>query len=161
VVGIRVDVPIDAAQRREEKRKIARQNYRRATTCLTQMDYSLAVELLKEAARMDPRAEYFALLGQAQSKNPHWQSHALGSFQRAIELDPDDAGYRYSYGKLLEEMDRMDEAREQYAIALDLRPDHPEAGDALERLGGRRSVARQLSSKTGNFRSLFGKSAKE
>ena len=159
VAGVHVQVAVDRAQRDEEKRSIAEQNYRRAASCLSQMDFSLAVDLLKEAARMDPKPEYFARLGLAQSKNPNWHRHAVESYRRAVELDPDNAGTRSAYGILLEEMDRRDEAREQYREALELMPDNPEAQAGLERLGT--GTLSNLAPKVSGFRSLFAKNAKE
>lgn len=159
VAGVHVRVAVDQDQRDEEKRSIAEQNYRRAASCLSQMDFSLAVDLLKEAARMDPRPEYFARLGLAQSKNPNWHRHAVESYRQAVELDPDDAGTRAAYGTLLEEMDRRDEAREQYREALELMPDNPDAKSGLDRLG---SVSlSSFTPKAGGFRSLFSKGNKD
>ncbi len=154
VAGVHVQVAVDKVQRAEEKKSIAAQNYRRAASCLSQMDYSLAVDLLKEATRMDPQPEYFSRLGLAQSKNPNWHRHALESYRQAADLAPQDAGIRAGYGKLLEDMEREGEAREQYREALKLMPDHEEARSALERLGGGLSG---LSAKSGGFRSLFGR----
>ncbi len=159
VAGVHVRVAVDEEQRDEEKRAIAEQNYRRAASCLSQMDFSLAVDLLKEAARMDPRPEYFARLGLAQSKNPNWHRHAVESYRRAVELDPDNAGTRAAYGTLLEEMDRGDDARKQYKEALDLMPDNPDAQAGLDRLGT--GAFSSFTPKAGGFRSLFAKSAKE
>ncbi len=159
VAGVHVQVDVDQQQRDEEKRSIAEQNYRRAASCLSQMDFSLAVDLLKEAARMDPRPEYFARLGLAQSKNPNWHRHAVESYHRAVELDPDNAGTRAAYGTLLEDMDRRKEAREQYREALELMPDNPEAQAGLDRLGA--GALSSFTPKAGGFRSLFAKNAKE
>ncbi len=158
VAGVHVEVEVGQEQRDEEKRAIAEQNYRRAASCLSQMDFSLAVDLLKEAARMDPRPEYFARLGLAQSKNPNWHRHAVESYGRAVELDPDNAGTRAAYGTLLEEMDRRDEAREQYKAALELMPDNIEAQGGLDRLG---SGMPSFTPKAGGFRSLFARGNKE
>ncbi|MEM7350927.1 MAG: DnaJ domain-containing protein [Acidobacteriota bacterium] len=152
VAGVHVQVQVDQEQRKEEKKAIALQNYRRAASCLSQMDFSLAVDLLKEATRMDPQAEYFARLGMAQSKNPNWHRHALESYRKASELAPEDAGIRVGYAELLEEMERPDEARNQYREALRLMPDHEHARQGLERLGGGLSG---LAPKVGGFRSLF------
>lgn len=152
VAGVHVQVAVDREQREEEKKSIAAQNFRRAASCLSQMDFSLAVDLLKEATRMDPQPEYFARLGLAQSKNPNWHRHALESYRRAVELAPRDAGIRTGYGGILEEMQRTGEAREQYREALKLMPDHQEARKALERLGG---SLPSLDGKSGGFRSLF------
>ena len=159
MAGVQVQVAVGRAQRDEEKRSIAEQNYRRAASCLSQMDFSLAVDLLKEAARMDPRPEYFARLGLAQSKNPNWHSHAVESYRRSVELDPENAGTRVAYGKLLEEMDHRDKAREQYQAALELMPDNPDAQAGIARLGS--SAFDRATSKAGGFRSLFARNARD
>ncbi len=150
VAGIQIGQAVDASQREEEKRSLARQSYRRASSCLSEMDYSQAIDLLKEAVRMDPRPEYYVRLGMAQSKNPHWRPQALISLERAREMAPDDAGVLVAYGGLLESMERVEDARRQYQAALELMPDHVEARDAIERLGGQTPGA-----SGGDFRSLF------
>ncbi len=136
IVGVQLTQEIDAATRDEEKRKVARMNYLQAGTCIQEMDYSLAVDLLKEAARLDPRPEYFARLGQVQTKNPHWHRHAVESYRRAVELAPDDAGIRMGYGEALEAMERPKDAKAQFKAALRLMPDHAAAKNALERIRG-------------------------
>ena len=135
IMGIQLTTEVDAATRDEEKKRLARQHYVRAGRCISEMDYSLAVDLLKEAARLDPKAEYFARLGQAQTKNPHWHRHAVESYRRAVELAPDDAGIRMGYGQALEAMERLSDARQQYRETLRLMPDHAGAKDALDRIG--------------------------
>lgn len=148
--GITIELEVDNLKRQQEKRELARQNYLRAARCLDMMEYSTAIDLLKEAVRMDPQAEYFSRLGVAQSKNPNWLPQAVGNFERAVELSPDDAGIRVAFAKTLESCDRVEEARREYGRALELMPDNPSAREALERLGG--TVSPQA---TGNFRSLF------
>lgn len=135
IMGIQLTTEVDAATRDEEKKRLARQHYVRAGRCMSEMDYSLAVDLLKEAARLDPKAEYFARLGQVQTKNPHWHRHAVESYRRAVELAPTDAGVHMGYGQALEAMDRLKEARQQYYEALRLMPDHAGAREALDRIG--------------------------
>lgn len=157
IAGIHVDVQVEAGQRARERQTIARQNYRRAATSMDEMDYSQAVELLKEAARLDPKAEYFGRLGQAQWKNPHWRHHAVESYRKAVELAPEDAGVRFGLAALLEEMDQSEEALEHYRAVLEAMPAHAGAREALERLGGLRGVASKA--RTGGFRSLFGGTA--
>ena len=137
LAGIQHQVEIDQVKRDEEKRGLARQNYRRALTCMAQMDYSQAVDLLREAVRLDPQAEYFARLGRALAKNPNWWEQAVANYRRAVELSPTDAGIRAGYGEILEDMGERDEARKQYKAALETMPDHVGAREGLERLGKR------------------------
>lgn len=142
IVGIQMTTEVESVQREEEKRQMARQNYRRALSCLSSMDYSLAIDLLKEASRLDPRPEYFAKLGQVQVKNPNWHSQSLASYRRAVELAPEDVGIRVGFGESLEAMGMEQEAVEQYGAALELMPSHPVAVEAMERLGGNKGFWR-------------------
>jgi curved DNA-binding protein CbpA len=72
--------------RADEQRERARGNFNRAVTLAAAEDYHFAIELLRDAVRVDPRAEYFALLGELQAKNVHWLRHAAESYARALEL---------------------------------------------------------------------------
>lgn len=134
IVGIQLTTEVDADKRNEEKKRIAKQNYLRAGKCLSEMDYSLAIDLLKEAARLDPKPEYLARLGMVQNKNPKWRRHAIESYRRAVELAPNDAGVRLGYGEVLEAMERNSDAKVQYREALRLMPDNVAAQKALDRL---------------------------
>lgn len=151
VSGIQVAQEVGDEKRRQEKQQLAKQNFRRATLHMEQMDYSMAVDLLKEAVRLDPQPEYYVRLGVAQSKNPNWQHHALLSFGEAVKLSPDDAGVLTAYGTVLEHLERFDEARAQFEAAIEKMPDHVGAREALERLGGAAAVNKT----SGDFRSLF------
>ncbi|MCG8455011.1 MAG: tetratricopeptide repeat protein [Holophagales bacterium] len=134
LMGLHHRVEVASDQRREEKRALARQQYLRGASSLAEMDYSTAVDLLKEAARLDPRHEYLATLGKAQAKNPRWRHHALESFRRAVELEPGNAGYHLALGKVLEGEERVEEAKACFAQALELMPDNVEAQVALDKL---------------------------
>lgn len=136
LIGHHREIEIGDEQRAHEKRAIARQHFLRGSSALAEMDYSTAVDLLKEAARVDPKPEYFARLAQAQAKNPRWRRHAVESYGKALELKEDDAGLHLGLAAVLEAVDEPDTAREHYARALELMPENPAAQVGLERLGG-------------------------
>ncbi len=137
VAGIRVEIEVDEEKRNDEKRQLARQNYLLATHYMasTARDYAPAVDLLQEATRLDPKPEYFALLGQAQAKNPNWHLDAVESYRHAVRLSPKDAGIRVGFATLLEGVGDLEAARAEFQAALDAMPDHPAAREGLERLG--------------------------
>ncbi len=135
MMGLHQKVEVDPERRDEEKKIMAKRNFIQGSSCLADMEYSMAVELLKEAVRMDPRPEYFAALGQAQSKNPRWRRHAVESYRQALEKAPDDAGLYLALGKLLEDQEQVEEARQKYQKALELMPDNVAASEALGRIG--------------------------
>lgn len=77
-------------QRREEAREVAESYHRRALELVAADDYYLAIELLREAVRISPQADLYALLGRLQSKNPRWLRAAAESLQQALALGAKD-----------------------------------------------------------------------
>ncbi len=76
----------ERAPRDEEGRQVARRYFARAEVLAAQEEFHQAIELLRQAVRADPRAEYFVLLGQCQARNPFWLRHAIESFEQAVAL---------------------------------------------------------------------------
>lgn len=76
----------DRGARGEEARQVARRYFTRAQVLAAQEEFHQAIELLREAVRTDPRAEYYVLLGECQARNPHWLRHAVESLERAMAL---------------------------------------------------------------------------
>jgi len=72
--------------RAEENRDRARGYFNRATAFAAKDDFHFAIELLREAVRIDPQAKYFVLLGDLQTRNQHWLRHAAESYARALEI---------------------------------------------------------------------------
>lgn len=60
--------------------------YQKARTLAAAEQLHPAVELLREAVRRAPKAEYLVLLGTLEAKNPHWLESAEHHLERAIEL---------------------------------------------------------------------------
>ena len=152
IQGLQTHVMVDRSQRQEEKQRMARSNYMQSLNALAQMDYSQAVELLKEASRLDPQVKYLKALAGAQAKNPKWRRHAVESYKEAAKLGPDDAAVHLGLAQVLEAENRLDEARDAYQACLDLMPDNPAAQAGLQRLGGRAKSAGGLRSALGRRR---------
>jgi curved DNA-binding protein CbpA len=72
--------------RAEENRDRARGYFNRATAFAAKDDFHFAIELLREAVRIDPQAKYYVLLGDLQMRNQHWLRHAVESYARALEI---------------------------------------------------------------------------
>jgi curved DNA-binding protein CbpA len=73
--------------REDEVRQVARRYYERALDRADAQDFFVAIELVGQAVRLDPRGEYHALLGRLQAKNPRWLRNAAENLRRAMELD--------------------------------------------------------------------------
>ncbi|MDA8018014.1 MAG: tetratricopeptide repeat protein [Thermoanaerobaculia bacterium] len=150
--GLQSRVTVGRRQRAEEKQQLARSSYFQALGAVAQMDYSQAVELLKEATRLDPQVKYMKALASAQAKNPNWRRHAVETYQRAAKLEPDDAAIHLGMAQVLEAEERLDEARSAYQACLERMPDNPQAQSGLQRLGGRATSAGGLRSALGRSR---------
>lgn len=119
----------------EVRREMARRSFRRAQSLMRVEQYHYVVELMREAVQWDPRPEALALLAEAQAKNPRWREAALENLQHAVRLAPGDPAYRLKLGRLLEDMERMTDAIEEYRAVLEKVPNQPDAASGLERLG--------------------------
>jgi curved DNA-binding protein CbpA len=82
----------EPARRQEEARDVAESYHKRALELIATDDYYLAIELLREAVRIAPQAELYALLGRLQSKNPRWLRASAESLQQALALGSKDDG---------------------------------------------------------------------
>lgn len=119
----------------EVRRDMARKCFRRAQSMLKGEQYHYAVELMRDTVQWDPHPDAYALLAEAQSKNPHWREAALENLHQAVRLAPEDTAYRVKLARLLENMERMTDAIEEYKAVLERVPNQPDALDGLDRLG--------------------------
>lgn len=91
--------------RNEENRDRARANFNRATAYVAKDEFHFAIELLREAVRIDPQAKYFALLGELQEKNQLWLRHAADSYTRALELGGPDRQVEESLARVFRRLE--------------------------------------------------------
>jgi curved DNA-binding protein CbpA len=78
----------------EERRRSARSglvdaNVNRAKELLRAGDVGMAIQLLDQAARLNPTAETLLLLARAEFKNPMWGQRALDHLKHAVALAPE------------------------------------------------------------------------
>jgi curved DNA-binding protein CbpA len=148
ITGVRSE--ISPAEREAEKIRQAKRSFDHASEMMLAEDYHFAVELLKQAVDLDPRAEYWALLAACQAKNANWLGQASESLRRALELKPNDPGYYSLLGKILEEWGDGPGAVDAYRAALAVMPSHPEALSGLERLAeAKKDAKREALEETG------------
>jgi curved DNA-binding protein CbpA len=116
------------------RREMARKSFARAQSLMRSEQFHYVVELLREAVRWDPRPEVYALLADAQSRNPHWRAAAVENLREAVRLAPREVAYRLRLAQVLEEAERSKESQAEYEAVLSRFPNHPEALAGLERL---------------------------
>lgn len=92
-----------ASRNTEERRQMARRYFAKATLLAASEEYHQAIELLRTAARIDPRAEYYALLGQLEAKNPHWYRMAEDHLSQAIEMGGPNQGLEATLAQVREQ----------------------------------------------------------
>lgn len=146
--GIRLGQEVSPERRQKEIAEMADGLFRRASQHVEHEDYFLAVELLKQAISLQPRAEFYGLLGQVQRRNPKWLRDAQESFRRAIQLKPEDAELRIELARLQERAGDAEAAKASYRAALERRSDDAGAVNALRRLE-RYAAAGRVQSKGG------------
>jgi protein O-mannosyl-transferase len=94
-----------------------------------------AVDQLAEVLRYDPDERHTIHLELASMQtNLGRYADARENIEAALELVPDYAEAHYEYGRWMEKHGQLDEAAERYRRALTLRPDFPQAEDALRAL---------------------------
>jgi tetratricopeptide (TPR) repeat protein len=127
-----------AEQRRQEQVDQAARFYRVAKGLVAEERYYDAVQTLRQAAKLDPKPEYFSLLGECLAQNPHWLNEAIDAYYSGAELAPHDPHLRTALALLLERAGSARRAEEQYQAALTLDPDFADALAGMERIRGRR-----------------------
>ena len=84
-----VDGYQDEERRRKARASLVDANLNRARELLRAGDVGMAVQLLDQAVRLDPRAETLLMLARAEFKNPMWTQRALGRLKHAVALAPE------------------------------------------------------------------------
>jgi tetratricopeptide (TPR) repeat protein len=85
-----------------------------------------AVEWFVNAIRQDPRPDYLASLGGALQQQRRYKE-ALEVFDKAVQLNPEDAGLWRNMGDVLVQMERFDQALLSFQHVLKLDPRHQDA----------------------------------
>jgi len=96
--------------------------------CLHAEQPDLAVEWIARAIRQDPQPKYLSTLGNTLLLQRRFEE-ALKTFDKAIQLKPDDAKLWTSLGKVLIDLDRLTEALPSFEQALRLDPCNWDAAD--------------------------------
>jgi DnaJ domain/Domain of unknown function (DUF4388) len=118
----------------QRSKEAARLYFRQAQEMVEQEEYHYALELLRQAVKADPRPEYYALMAEVQVHNPKWLRHAADSLRQAIQLAPENLGYRLALGELFERLEDPQRARAVYRSILIRQPGHAGATEALAQL---------------------------
>jgi len=139
------DAAVDPLEAAEIKMKL-RRDVQQAAQLRAQGQLDQAVELLHEAARMDPEnSDLHRELGITFLLDKEWK-RARVEMLEALRHDPNDADAHNGLGYALEKLGDIDSALKEYRVATHLEPDNPSYRQHyLEGLG--KLAARQAEAK--------------
>lgn len=118
-----------------DKGRNARELYLKANHFFKGKRYFEAVSLMEQAVAIDSsRANYFLLLGLAQSKLPAMKKHAEKNLLKAHELEPWNADHLFALGEMYRSEHLMKKAEHYFQKALEINMEHTLAGRAVQDL---------------------------
>ena len=138
----------------------AREIHRTAKTLYNQRNYPLAVKLMEEALAYDSsRADFYLLLGIAQTRIPSLKRDAEVNLQKAAEMETWNAEPLVALGMLFYSERLVKRAEGYFRRALELEPTHAQAKKKLaEIVGPEVKPLEKVQQTLGKiFPSLFGK----
>ena len=116
--------------------EIARDAFERGQQMFAAKNVFDAVELFRVAvAHMPQEGRYHAALGSALAKNPHWVREGIQSLEKAVQLQPRQAGYQAELAELLAGQGLRIRARKAAEAALRIDPRQALALKVLEAVG--------------------------
>jgi Flp pilus assembly protein TadD len=103
--------------------KVAEDYYQRAQKAYSSRNFFEAVQFLRSATQIAPTVEkYWRQLGIALSKNDQWRKEAEDSFQRAVDLEPQNPENHLYLAFLYRNSDLKLRARRCFMRVLELDP---------------------------------------
>ena len=110
----------------EEREGRGQHYYKLAVGAMRQLQYHDALIYIQEAIRHDPQAEYHALIGNIQVRNPdkRWQRQAEDNYLKSIDLDSWNPDYRVCLARLYRIQGRRNKAKKVLEQALEITPNH-------------------------------------
>lgn len=122
--------------RDHEKQEVAKEHYERALILADRQDFHSAIQLLEQAVKVDPQAEYLTLLGDCQAENPQWLDRAAFNYRKALQVRPGDPSISTRLGRVHERQGDKTAAMRAYETALEVAPEMESAKTGLWRVGG-------------------------
>lgn len=120
---------------KDETLKTAEQYYRSAQANFEKGNYWHAVNFCRQAIQLNPKdARFHVLAGLSFAKHPRFQKDAESAFQRAIELEPQDADYYMFLAEFYLQAGLKYRAIQQCKKALQWSTGHKQALSLLKKL---------------------------
>ena len=139
-----VDAYKEEERRRAALRSLVDANLNRARELLRAGDVGMAVQLLDQAARLNPTAETLVWLARAEFKNPMWSQRALDHLKHAVALDPECTQAWLELANFWATRNKIDHQRQCLEKILEYDPDNVDVKAGLSSLK-RRKILRKRS----------------
>lgn len=134
------DSPVEASasvlQRTEARSEVVEANARRAAELIRSGDYGMAVQLLDQAVRFDPRPDILLMLARLELRNPMWSQRGLSHLRMAVSLQPDLVEAWLELAKFWARRQQPSKQAQCLERVLEREPEHPEALRLLKALPG-------------------------
>ena len=130
----RVDVYQEEERRRTARAALVGANLNRARELLRAGDVGMAVQLLDQAARLNPTAETLLWLARAEFKNPMWSQRALDHLKHAVALAPEFTEAWLELANFWATRNRIEHQQQCLEMILQYDPDNPDVKASLKSL---------------------------
>ncbi len=128
----------------EARNQLVEANFKRADELIHEGEPYLAIQLLEQACRMDPRPAELLKLARLLLRNPLWKDRALKTLRRALEVDPNFVDAWLELAEFWRRRNNPERQRKALERALAADPEHPRASQMYRQLVGQRELERLL-----------------
>ncbi len=129
------DEPVDE-KKEEDPHELAKSYYKKAKTLYQQQKYEIGASILKKSVEMDPKADYYLLLGLCQTNIQMQRREAEQNLLKAAELEDWNAEPYAGLGMLFYQEGLMKRAEGYFRKALEIESDHQLAKRKLHEISG-------------------------
>ncbi len=128
----------------EARSQLVEANLKRADELIHEGEPYLALQLLEQACKLDPRPAELVKLARLQLRNPLWKDRALKTLRKALEVDPKFVGAWLELSEFWRRRNNPERQRKALERALAADPDHPKASQMYRQLVGQRDLERLI-----------------
>jgi len=128
----------------EARSQLVEANFKRADELIHDGEPYLALQLLEQACKLDPRPAELVKLARLQLRNPLWKDRALKSLRKALEVDPAFIEAWLELSEFWRRRNNPERQRKALERALAANPDHAKAKQMYRQLVGQRDLERLI-----------------
>jgi len=128
----------------EARNQLVEANFKRADELIHEGEPYLAIQLLEQACRLDPRPPELLKLAKLLLRNPLWKDRALKTLRKALEEDPEFVDAWLELAEFWRRRNNPERQRKALERALAADPEHPKASQMYRQLVGQRELERLL-----------------